>query len=270
MNTTKKGKALDLISRFRRSTRPTNWVNMKRADVADQMMNRVLSPRQVSSKVVNECGPAAFFYNLLEDDPETYVWFISQIYEQDEGNLGRYRVQDNQGFLKANLQTSTIPQGMDAVDWLAMASLRNQANAVLRNNSGSDSLAGLTMPSGLADWFSAAGYRTVVNETNVFLTKGEDHIRRANTLFLHERYRVCLFINADMLDPKQQTTGSFCPDHWVTLASPIWIVAGASGGPTTINLRVHSWGEIMNVPRGAPLKLSDFLDNYYGFVAAKP
>ena len=89
----------------------------------------------------------------------------------------------------------------DWMDWIPIASLRDSENWFFDYQDVNDATAGITMPSALESWFRKVGYREIVNETNVFLTKDEDCLRRASALWAKD-YWVCLFINAQMIEPE--------------------------------------------------------------------
>jgi hypothetical protein len=72
-------------------------------------------------------------------------------------------------------------------------------------------------------------------------------------------------INKKMLDKEAQTDTSGHGDHFVVLTSTI-VKTGR-----TVRLTVFSWGYgNYLIPQGDPLSMSDFLENLYGYVAAKP
>ncbi|MGL5735025.1 MAG: hypothetical protein ACRCYS_09185, partial [Beijerinckiaceae bacterium] len=164
-----------------------------------------------------------------------------------------------------DVRNFTPPSSMAHVDWLTMASLRDSENVFFDYDESSDALAGITMPGELAKWFRRAGYQSVKEETNLVMNKSAKAIDAANKLYA-QGYRVCLFINAQMLSAGAQDKFSFVPNHWVVLTSPITM----SGGK--IQMTVFSWGDgehaIPNDP-AKPLAVDDFIDNFYGYVAAK-
>ena len=70
-----------------------------------------------------------------------------------------------------------------------------------------------------------------------------------------------------MLDEKEQADeGSILTRHWVVQRSPIDRTNGQ------VKLQVFSWGEgNYQIPNGTTdLPLDQFLDNFYGYIAAKP
>lgn len=129
-----------------------------------------------------------------------------------------------------------------------------------------DDASAITMPHSMADWFKKAGYTDVINETNVFFHKDDAQAKRASSLY-SKGYKVCLFINMNMLYASDHDKGSATPDHWVVLLSEISVASTA--GKKQVKLTVQSWGKVRNVPQSSSLSLESFLKNYYGFVACK-
>src|SRR5207247_1175867 len=159
-------------------------------------------------------------------------------------------------------------------DWLTCASLRDSENWFLDfDDTGKISdLAGVTLPNEMAQWFRKAGYRDVIEDTNVSeFNKGIDTVNEANAL-LDKGYRVCLFISANMIDYDDQTDkGSGFTKHWVVLREKIQVANG------NVKAKIFTWGKgNYQIPHpssktGAvkPLAVGDFLMNFYGYVAAK-
>ena len=254
-----KDDAIKLVDEFQKRDKNFAWTHLKTDDVAFDLRQRIYVPNLIDSSIVNLCGPAAFFRNLATDDPIAYAKVVIDLFESGQAILGQLTIKTNTWVL-----TYDPPTGITGVDWMTLAGLRNSENAILRFDSVSDGASGITMPSGLADWFTKAGYSTVVNETNVFLTKDEDHLDRASTLRTHG-HKVCLFINADMLKSAKHTNRSITPNHWVVLDSAV----GPGSSARTVSFKVFSWGGIMTVPESGTITMAEVLRNYYGFVAAK-
>ena len=160
---------------------------------------------------------------------------------------------------------------VEASDWIALASLSDSENYFFDYQDASDEFAGITLPGELADWFEKVGYAEVVNDARVVVDQDEENIRRADAYF-QRGFRVCLFIHSNMLEKSTESDGSATPDHWVVLTSSVTHGLARIGTETvkTISLRIFTWGEgRRRVPLVGVLRLDDFLDNYYGFVAAR-
>ena len=202
----------------------------------------------------------------MNDRPLMHVQFGIDLFEKGRGTIGKLEIKpgsDCRNYDLANAPPSSLV--VHPVDWMMAASIRDSQNWFFDLDSVGDEFSAINMPHELASWFKAAGYNDVKNNTNVYFTKGDDAISEANRLFL-AKYRVCLFINANMLEADKQTKGSVTPDHWVVMITPI---KRDTGG--IVSAVVFSWGDGERViPRGGRLAESDFLKNFYGYVAAKP
>jgi hypothetical protein len=149
-----------------------------------------------------------------------------------------------------------------------LASLRDHENTILDYDSSGGTLSGLSMPSALENWFEQSGYRSIKDESNLFFCKDRENIEKASEL-VGNGYRVCLLIHSNMLYTSRQAQTSTFPNHWVVLKKPVH-GAAVTISRGNITFRVHSWGRVMNVPETGTLSVTDFTDNYYGYVAAKP
>ena len=251
--------ALTRIADFAAGSGTSAFPAFTRATIVAGLRERVADPTKIDTTSVNLCGPAALFYCLAKDNPDLYVQYVVDLFTKGEANIGKLKVKPGRDCRNARPDTSQIAP----VDWIALASLRDSENAILDYESIDDTVAGATMPSGLAAWFTACGYSQVRNDTNVFICKGRGAIDTAHQLRLQGR-RVCLFICDNMLYRDHDTDLSLHPDHWVVLESPASVVNG------TISIRVFSWGRICMVPPTGTLDVDHFCRNFYGFVAALP
>lgn len=260
------GDALVKVNDFDKRSSGTDWLVITKAQLVDGMKKRLNDPNLINTPVVNLCGPGAFFRCLAEDDPVMYVQAIISFYETNSGMIGSRKFTSSY-----SLRITAVSTGMDQVDWILLASLRDDENTILVSNEstlfGSSTLGGLrglTLPSGLAKWFNQANYTGVTNDTNVFFTKNLDHIKKTSSV-RDKGNRVCLLIDVKMLSVANQNNMSTYPDHWVVLMSKV-----TADSSNNISFKVHSWGNIMPVPQMATVSVDNFRKNYYGIVAAKP
>jgi hypothetical protein len=226
--------ALLEVGNFDRRSSATSWKNIPKRNVTSGLRTRLQDPNLISSRVVNLCGPAAFFRCLVEDDPAMYARAVISLFETNSATLGARTFKAG-----ADLQTAMPASGMDAVDWI-------------------------TMPAGLAKWFGNAKYTGVINETNLIRTKDLAHLQRAGSLRA-AGYRVCLLINSQVLSAATQGSWSMFPNHWVVLLNNVSV-----DGSKNVSLQVQTWGVVKNVPGAGTLAAGHFCRNYYGFVAARP
>jgi hypothetical protein len=233
--------------------------NIARSAVVDGLRLRVADPKSQNQSAASLCGPAALLYCLLNDSPELYVQYVIDLYTTGSASLGTLKVSPSKDCCRYSPPSNKIA----AVDWIAMASLRDSENSVFDYESADDETAGITMPHSLAAWFRALGYTDVRNETNVLLTKDRSDIDDCNRLQRHGRW-ICLFINAQMLSASTQTSRSITPDHWAVL------ISNADVAHDALSISVYSWGDTQRVPMAGTLAVNHFCRNFYGYVSAFP
>jgi hypothetical protein len=249
--------AESLIDAFAAGSGSGAFPNVARGDVVDGLRARVADPQTQNQKASSLCGPSALLYCLLNDNPEVYVQYVVDLYTTGRANLGTLTVQPGTDCRRYR----PPPDKIAAVDWIALASLRDSDNSILDYESVDDTAAGITMPHSLAAWFRALGYGDVRNVTNVFFTKDRSDIDACDQLQTHGRW-VCLFINAQMLEAHTDESRSFTPDHWVVLESDASVVGDA------LSISVYTWGDIRRVPFAGTLAVNHFCRNFYGYVSA--
>lgn len=232
-----------------------------RDQVARGAIDRVYDPNRIEQMASSLCGPAAMVRAVAATDPVAYADYIVQLFELGHGKLRRLEVEPDE-----DLRAYDPGVQINQADWIALASLRDSENWFFDYDEVDDPVAGITFPSSLAGWFRRAGYTSVYNETNLIIDKDLNNLRAANELY-KRNYYVCLFINMKMLDEDEgeMTSGSFSADHWVVLSSRVNIVG------SHVKLTVFTWGDGFRPvpPVGKSLTIDAFLDNYYGYVAAK-
>ena len=269
--------AANRVCNFLRRVGRGRWPNVDRDEVGVGILMRLAYPHTVRQGSASLCGPAAFVFNEVQDHPGDYAGLAIDLYEQGAARLRGLLITPDPAVRQYS------PSGIDAVDWLTMASLRDSENWFFTYDTADAELAGITIPSKLESWFSRAGYSDVRSDANLATRQRDtDNMDEASRLF-YAGYRVCLFIDAQMLEtPKlappgvlpqyremanaAENSGSlFLDRHWVVLRSRI----DRSGG--NVKMTVYTWGnENREVPPSGVLQLESFLVNYYGYVAAKP
>ena len=254
---TARAAAQALVTAFGARPGGGRFSGISRAAVASALTQRIATPGAISQSVLSLCGPAALLFTTARDDPTRYAQFIIDLYEKGQAKLGNLDIAPG-----ADARTYAPPPSVNAADWIGLASIRDSANWFFDYQSAKNQFAGITMPNELVQWFKEAGYTEVINETNTFFNKNRLNALKASHLF-NLGYKVSLFISAKMLRATEQTDNSSTPDHWVVLTSGILLVP-------SVRLTVYTWGRPRyRIPQGSALTESDFLDNYYGFVACR-
>lgn len=269
------------------------WPKLDRDEYGVSLLVRLAYPSLLDQGEASLCGPAAFLFDLVQDSPSEYVRYAIALYEKGTAKLGTLSITPGEGLLKSlirevprqKMQDYSPP--IDSVDWLTMSSLRDSENWFLDYDTADRELAGATLPGEVASWFTKAGYSDVKQDANLTQRQRDTNNMDAASRLYSAGYRVCLFIDAQLLegnsgdgagDISQETEGGksggsvesgspFGTDrHWVVLRSKI-----ERSGDGFVSTTVYSYGKGDNkVPPRGRILVSDFLANYYGYVAAKP
>lgn len=253
--------AANMICDFLKRSGRMYFPKLNRYDVGIGLLMRISNPGLLRQGQASLCGPAALLFNIANDTPVMYARYAIDLFEKGRASLWRIDVIPG-----ADVRNYAPP--IAQVDWMTMASLRDSENWFLDYDSAGKELAGITLPGELANWFRKSGYRDVQEDTNLSaaFTKGTSTIDAANRLFA-DGYRICLFIGAQMLEESEQKRkGSVFDRHWIVQRSRIEYAGNK------VRLKVFSWGDgEYSIPHGrTDLSLSDFTQNFYGYVAGKP
>jgi hypothetical protein len=263
----RKEAALEQVESFAAGRKPGWFAAFSRAEVAKDLKDRINNPTGVNQQNSSLCGPAAFIYALASDQPNKYVKMVGELYE-DGATFLHGGAEHWAGIWVrpgAHLRTYRPPGRFQSADWISMASLRDSSNWFLTFGTSGDSIfrAG-TSASDLCTWLNRfGGYSHVVDHTRLYGGK-EDLLHRAYAYYT-QKYRVFLNINSSILNDAN-SSWSIRPDHWVVLDSPIVI------GRDTVQMNVFTWGYTIGwglKTGGVKVDKQNFLDHFYGYVAAK-
>lgn len=262
------GGRLTLGTSGRLPQRAPAFKNIPRDELLKNLRERELDASRISQRGTSLCGPASLMFLAARHRPARYAQFVTDLYESGTARLERLKITPGQDCKDFN------PAGkIAAADWVALASVRDSENAIFDYDEDDDALAGITLPGTLAGWLEKAGFRELVNETNLYLTKGEENLRAADRLH-RSGASVCLFIDADGISKEPSDRGllsqiATSANHWVVLTSGMELSA------ESVRFTVYTWGQgAWQVPHtlvnNKRMTMSQWLQNYYGFVACKP
>ncbi|MDA1013047.1 MAG: hypothetical protein O3A00_01180 [Planctomycetota bacterium] len=243
------------IDDFAKKTDAGVFKNISRSNVVTGLKARVAKPELIDQGTSSLCGPAALMFSVLRKDAKQYVKYVTSLYDTGQAALG-----DTFGiFVKPgeDCKKFTPSNDISAVDWIALASLRDSENDFLDYQSPKDQTAGITSPSILSVWLKQCGFADRKNETNVFFTKDKANLVEASDLH-KKQHTVCLLCKGDTV--KNIKGGvTTVPSHWVVMTRPVSFVGD------NIALEVFTWGG----KRSLNMPLSTFLSTYFGFVSGK-
>jgi hypothetical protein len=260
-----KDDALALVSEFETSGRPGVWLNISTGDVVKGLRTRIADPSKINQGGSMLCGPAAFAYDLATTDPKSYAKVIIDLYTGGTGVVGTLLIR-----VKKDLRNNHFSGGVDPADWILLASLRDESNWLFDVEEVDDLLGVATLPSTVESWLKNVGYTKIINSTNVWFTKDSISLRTASQL-LGNGYRIFLFVNSYLLENDTQSKPSLAPNHFCMLLSQVEITGPPMESLQTVSTRVYSWGNEQTVPEKPKntLTVTDFLLNYYGYIAFK-
>jgi hypothetical protein len=248
----------EIICDFMKRLGQPYFPKLNRDLVGVDLLMRVANPNIINQRSAGVCGEVSLLYSLAFDSPAVYAKFAIELYENGKAKLGRTPVEPG-----SDCRNSAPPAGIAHGDWLTAASLRDSENWFFDY----DEVGGFAEGSELGElarWFERAGYTDVQYANNLIMSRDSGDINRINRLY-NSGYRVVLRIHSRLLYADKQAQSSYGGNHIVVLRSPINITG------QSVQLTVYTWGKGQyRIPQGNPLSPSQFLEHWYGYVAAKP
>lgn len=237
---------------------------------------RFKEPWLINQDDASLCGPAAFMYCLAKDAPQLYAQYVRDLFIDGKARINNLEVEPSRACKKGQISvgTGTRKRSIAAVDWVALASLRDSENRLFRHRSVSSQTSGITLPGMLGDWFSAAGYQQVQQRTQFTSSHSIDHLLCAAKDYQHKK-NVCLFIAAKVV--KGPLTLKAIPNHWVVMSDTLRLNASpkttsaqtkSTRDEQIPSLKAYSWGQEKEELNRRKLTLSSFAKYYFGYVAA--
>ena len=251
--------ALSLIQNFPELPKGRPFPRISEADIVTGLHDRVIDPTKQNQGTAGLCGPAAFFYCVLNYKPELYVQYVIDLFTTGKARIGSLEVKPGLGCRVYKPPADKIA----AVDWVALASLRDSDNMILDISSVSDDVASRSRPGEVGKWLRQIGYRDVRDDSNFYFCKGRKEIEAFDRDIRMHR-DVCLFVNENMLDDGKNKLKSTFMNHCVVLDE------APDFKRDRISLSVYSWGEVQRIPSVGSLSVDEFSRNFYGYVSGTP
>jgi len=248
-------KVAQLVKAFSKKSTPGAFMHLSRKTVASQLTARAATPHLINQGNAGLCPSAAVVYGIARTRPAEYVRAVTELFDKGKTKIGRWTLEPD-----PDLKSYKPPKGAVAeADWIILASIRDSENWFIDYQAVSDN--GGAWGKEVAKWLKKAGYTKLQEDWNYVMNKTSANLRKASELHA-KNYHVCLLIDTDIL--KGETSILSRPNHWVVLASNI--TATAADKP--VSMKVYTYGTLRNMPKST-MKLDDFIDYYYGYVAAK-
>jgi hypothetical protein len=251
--------ALSLIDKFPPLPYGRPFPRIDQADVVAGLRERVNDPSKQNQGAASLCGPAAFFYCVLNYKPELYVQYVIDLFTTGKARIGSLKVEPSLACRVYKPPADKIAP----VDWIALASLRDSENTIMDYSSADDTTAGITRPRAIVSWLRDIGYQAVRDDTNYYFCKGRKEIEAFDKEVRVSR-DVCLLVNDNILDPGTQNLKSHFCNHWIVADDPPELKGDQ------IDISVYSWGKIYKIPNAGSLSIRDFSLNFYGYVSGTP
>ena len=250
------------IERFRQRSGSGAWPNIPRGEVANIMKQRVDQPSGTDQGSRAFCGMAALIYALVKHQPDIYVSMCIQLYEE-----GAFRSKAGRVEPSITTRRARNPESPKSADWIMMAALRDDANAIFDVGSEANQFVdGITTPWEMRDWArSVLGYANVGYESCYII--GEDNaLELAKKAYDKGGIGLLMIDGALIKEDKEITVGM--PTHWVVFEGNLEVDAGSRWVRDSGHYKfdVWSWGKstLHSVDAGEGL----FEDAMYGAVSA--
>lgn len=216
------------------------------------------------------CGPAVFFYILLKDRPDIYTEYIKNLWNDGVSYLGKFKIEPSKAVCHPiNYTEKSGKTRISAIDWISMASLRDEDNIYLDYGSPDYQFSGLTMPSGIVKWMKALNSDVIYNKMTLFSWA------RRNVLELSclvgPGCHVVVLINHGLL----LGGSSGIPTHWVVWESNVIVVSTQkpidenTSDEELVDIKIFSWGDVGMASQygfGSGLTLKKLCSYIYGGV----
>jgi len=281
-----------MIEQFRRGTGSLAFACINpdnRTPFAEALKNRVDEPREIDQGDTPLCGPAAFMYCIAKDRRAEYARYVLDLAEHGVGKLG------NNLTVKPSraCRNASIGGAIDPVDWVSLASLRDNTNTFRSMSNANSNIAGITMGGAMADWFRATGWFPggVSNATQYHWSRTFDELHDIDRHWSEPLRHlcgidartsggghVCLLVRAEVIDGpprgsernRLKASGKSkkwagLPNHWVVLEGHIGLPYSATPDHM-LCFRVWTWGREQSTLINMPVR--QFLPYYYGYVSA--
>lgn len=226
------------IDQFEASTAPSMWPNISKPALIQQLRDRRWNALNINQKSSNFCGPTSIVYELARTQPRRYVDLCRQLYE-----TGGFWSRTKRIDAPQDLRNTAAGQNMDAADWMLIATMRNQENAlfgVSPDSSGvSSQIEGMTTHWEMEGWTGEILLKDNVANSTTFLWGELDAIRYADQVW-NAGGSAFVMVNALLYN----AAGGFVPpwpDHWVVYAGGL----NESGGNVSFN--TYTWGNVYPV-----------------------
>jgi hypothetical protein len=237
--------ASNAIEQFIQSTKPSAWSYLDKTEILTGMIARLHNPLQVKQGGQPFCGPAVVLFELIRKYPYRYVDLCRGLFED-----GCFMGEEQRIVASTRLRRSHGDLRMAQVDWLILATLRDQANwlvpvrpqapSLLRN------LAGITGPWDVTYWIkNLLGYAQVLH---YYTPWGGELAALEKAQMAIDRGGIALaLIDQGLLNYKVPCFSY--PNHWVSILGNVGLADRACFDCYSWGRQVSLTGELREVRR---------------------
>ncbi|CAI3107767.1 hypothetical protein MWMV18_MWMV18_02559 [Acinetobacter calcoaceticus] len=221
------------------------------------------------------CGPAAYFFCLINLSPSKYKLAVKQLWETGQTRIGELEIKPSLDGCRRvkNFYRSNGRPKIPSIDWIPLASLRESENKAFKLNDPSKEFAGITLWSGMYSWFDSSGFKIEKVFSFNPLGYNDDSVAGINQ-YAGDNYYVITLISASILDSGASSGTNILPDHWIVWTDKLRSINGSivneiTDPATEVRLKLFSWGENRQSLRHK-MSLSDFAKKvFYALVIKK-
>lgn len=233
------------IEQFVRSTKPSAWKYLDKAEILTGMIARLQDPLQVKQGGQPFCGPAVVVFELIRKQPSRYVDLCRSLFEQ-----GEFQGVQQQIVASPRLRRSGGDLRMPPVDWLVLATLRDRANWLVPVHPQAPALfrdiAGITGPWDVTFWLkNLLGYERVQHYHTPL--GGEVAALTTAQMAIEQGGVALALIDQGLLN--YQVPGWSYPNHWVSILGNLALEDGACFDCYSWGRKISLAGELKEVKR---------------------
>ncbi|WP_151816010.1 hypothetical protein [Acinetobacter soli] len=198
------------------------------------------------------CGPAAYFFCLINLSPSRYKLAVKQLWETGQTKIGELDIKPSQDGCRRvrnfHKQLDGYPR-VPPIDWMMLASLRESENITLKLNDPEQEVPGITTPMELERWFRKSGFNVAASYPIKMGGYDRDFIASINSKYAGPNYYIVTLISASLLDSGVSSGTNIFPDHWIVWTDKLRDLNGqpinksSSSYDTKVTLKMFTWGE---------------------------
>jgi hypothetical protein len=233
------------IEQFIQSTKPSAWSYLDKTEILTGMIARLHNPLQVKQGGQPFCGPAVVVFELIRKQPARYVNLCRGLFEE-----GLFSGVHQSMVASTRLRRSYGDLRMAPVDWLILATLRDQANWLVPVHPKAPALlrdvAGITGPWDVTYWIkNLLGYEQV---QHYYTPWGGELAAFEQAQLAIERGGIALaLIDQGLLNYKVPCFSY--PNHWVSILGNVELVEKAGFDCYSWGRQISLTGELREVRR---------------------